>query len=51
MNGNVINNASAKSGSAAEESHPDIKEITSVDEWVPVVMQATKPIIRDCYAE
>jgi thioredoxin len=47
----VINNAPTKSGSAAEESHPDIKEIISVDEWVPMVMQAQKPIILDCYAD
>ncbi len=51
MNGNVLNNAPTKSVSTAEESHPDIKEIGSVDEWVPVVMQAQKPIILDCYAE
>ena len=51
MNGNVLNNAPKKSVSAAEESHSDIKEIGSVDEWVPVVMQAQKPIILDCYAE
>jgi hypothetical protein len=31
--------------------HPDVIELNSVEEWVPVVMQAQVPIILDCYAE
>jgi hypothetical protein len=45
MAGNVLNPPTPSN------QHPDVKELTSVDEWVPVVMKAEKPIILDCYAE
>jgi hypothetical protein len=50
--GNPIGGASKQEPEIpAVPSHPDVIEMTSVDEWVPLVMQAEVPIVLDCYAE
>ncbi|TNV78466.1 hypothetical protein FGO68_gene3772 [Halteria grandinella] len=50
MNGNPLSGP-PKSEPSQYADHPDIIELKTVEEWVPVVMQEEKPVILDCYAD
>lgn len=49
-NGNPLSSPKQEAAQPAVD-HPDVIELTDVQEWVPKVMQEEKPVIIDCYAE